>query len=383
MLGGVQKCMATALSLLVPIAFITKENDGNTVSEYGLPLQMLSAWFVCKFFCDNGKPKRLPRPYPLVWGLLAGWCLMSRLTDYVVVGPLLLVVFFILIAKCQWRSLAEGVALFFVGVALVVVPFAIYFGLNGLEYELWYGTLLYSFEYASNSYVFRLGSPYIMAAFVKDYLPMFIMLPVAVWLFSVRSYRAEGLAWLLSSGVSLFWFLFSRRSPMYAMVVLPYIPVSLLCIAKIKGTHVEALSKLSRHVVMALTLIIVLASSKDVLDNRQNLIGKAYEYPESIIAQLRSVIPAADRDKFIAYNTFSADVYAYSGMKPCYPYFVLQDFEAGLGRSLLPRIHESFSSLRAKWILDYGVGNETIRSILKKYYVPVSVINGARLWKRK
>lgn len=381
--GGYKNRVATALSLLVPIAFITKESDGNTVSEYGVPLQMLSVWFVCKFFCDNDKSKRLPRSYPFVWGLLAGWCLMSRLTDFVVVGPLLLVVFVVLVVGCHWRSLLGGIVWFLVGVAMVVAPFAIYFGVRGLEHELWYGTLFYSLEYASNSYVFRFGSPYAMASFVKDYLPMFIMLPVSVWLLSVRGHRTEGFAWLLSSGVSLVWFFFSRRSPMYAMVVLPYIPVSLLVIAKINMLSGVPLSKFSRNFVVLLAVIIVLASSKDVFDHRQNLIGKAPEYPQSVITKLRSAIPVCDRDKFIAYNAWSADVYAYSGMEPCYPYFVLQDFEAGLGHSLTPRIYDAFASLRAKWILDYGGDNEVIRPILKRYYYPVRVIGGAILWKRE
>ncbi len=381
-LGGVKNGVATLLSLLIPIAFITKESDGNTVSEYGLPLQMLSAWLVCKYLDVAGKPRRLPRSYSFVWGLLAGWCLMSRLTDFVVVGPLLLVVFIILVVKRQWRSIAEGIALFSLGAAVVVVPFAIYFGLNGLEHELWYGTLFYSLEYASNSYAFRLGSLYVLASFVKDYLPMFIMLPVSVWLIFVKNYRVEGFAWLLSSVVSLAWFFFSRRSPMYAMVVLPYIPVSLLCIAKMKREPDMRMSRLSRRVVMAMAIIIVLASSKDVFDQRRNLIGKAPEYPDTAIARLKSVIPVGDRDKFVAYNAWSADVYAYSGMKPCYPYFVLQDFEASLGHSLTPRIYNSFASLRAKWILDYGGNNEVIRPILDRHYHPFCTIDGVRLWKR-
>ncbi len=342
---------------------------------------MLSAWFVFKLLGDDGKVKRLPRSYPLVWGFLAGWCLMSRLTDFVVVGPLLLVVFIELVVGCQWRSLAEGIVSFLLGVAVVVVPFAIYFGVNGLEHELWYGTLFYSLEYASNSYVFRLGSPYVMASFIKDYLPMFIMLPISVWLLSARRHRVEGFAWLLSSGVSLVWFFFSRRSPMYAMVLLPYVPVSLLCIAKVSKNHSATMPRLLRRLVLGVAVVVVLASSKDVFDQRRQLIGNASEYPVSVIDGLRSAIPAGERDKFIAYNAFSADVYVYSGMKPCYPYFVLQDFESGLGHSLTPRVYDAFASLRAKWILDYGGEDKVIRTILKRCYHPFSVINGLTLWK--
>lgn len=379
--GGYKSSVATILCFLVPIAFITKENDGNTVSEYGLPLQMLSAWLVCKFLGDDGKPRRLPRHYPFVWGVLAGWSLMSRLTDFVVVGPLMLVVFIVLVVGRQLRSIAEGIVFFSLGVAVVVVPFAIYFGVNGLEHELWYGTLLYSLEYASNSYVFRFGSPHEMVSFVKNYLPMFIMLPVSVWLLTARKHRVEGLAWLLSSGVSLVWFFFSRRSPMYAMVVLPYIPVSLLCIAKMREEHTTA-ARLSHRLVMAMAAVITLASSDDVFDQRRNLIGKAPEYPACTIEWLKAVIPIADRDKFVAYNAWSADVYVYSGMQPCYPYFVLQDFEAGLGQSLRPRIYDSFASLRAKWILDYGGTDKVVQPILKRHYHPFVVIDGVRLWKR-
>ncbi len=306
---------------------------------------------------------------------------MSRLTDFVVVGPLMLVVFIVLVVGRQLRSIAEGIVFFSLGVAVVVVPFAIYFGVNGLEHELWYGTLLYSLEYASNSYVFRFGSPHEMVSFVKNYLPMFIMLPVSVWLLTARKHRVEGLAWLLSSGVSLVWFFFSRRSPMYAMVVLPYIPVSLLCIAKMREEHTTA-ARLSHRLVMAMAAVITLASSDDVFDQRRNLIGKAPEYPACTIERLKAVIPIADRDKFVAYNAWSADVYVYSGMQPCYPYFVLQDFEAGLGQSLRPRIYDSFASLRAKWILDYGGTDKVVQPILKRHYHPFVVIDGVRLWKR-
>lgn len=75
---------AGLLATLIPLCLFTMTDDGNTVSEYLLPLLMFSFLLVESYL--NSNKVIHPIGYSFIYGLTFGWCLMSRLTDFVTLG---------------------------------------------------------------------------------------------------------------------------------------------------------------------------------------------------------------------------------------------------------------------------------------------------------
>lgn len=359
---------------LIPLSLTSMINDGNTVSEYSLPLLFLSFILFEKFLQKNFITH--PWKYAFVYGLSFGWCLMSRLTDFIpMVGVIISLLIFIIIHK-QWRNLMCNVIAFVTGAFMIILPFVLYFGLKGQEYEFWYGTVLYSIGYTKNSFT-GIKSWLSLFVFLKDYLPLILMLVLAIAMVSYKPARFRGFFWLTSTLISLLWFLRSRLSPAYAIVTLPYIYVFVIELKSICSQSDK--TKLCKRVFIIAVLFLLLGFSKEVYNLRRNL----REYNPSFWSdkELIDIIPKNDLNSFVAYD-WSPQNYLYENIRPCYRYFILQDFEAGMNNSLRKRVIDCFSSLRAKWILVSNYDKSLIRPILDSNYTVIAEKNGKKLMKR-
>lgn len=79
-------------------------------------------------------------------------------------------------------------------------------------------------------------------------------------------------------------------------------------------------------------------------------------------------VGSSERDSFIAYNTNNG-IYLQMDIKPCYPYFTMQDWAISCNNSLGTLVTEAYSSCKAKWILVEDNGTELwIDDILKEHY---------------
>lgn len=269
-----------------------------------------------------------------------------------------------------------NVIAFVTGAFMIILPFVLYFGLKGQEYEFWYGTVLYSIGYAKNSFT-GIESWLSLFVFLKDYLPLILMLVLAIAMVSYKPARFRGFFWLASTLISLLWFLRSRLSPAYAIVTLPYIYVFVIELKSICSQSGK--TKLYKRVFIIAVLFLLLGFSKEVYNLRRNL----REYNPSFWSdkELIDIIPKNDLNSFVAYD-WSPQNYLYENIRPCYRYFILQDFEASMNSSLRKRVIDCFSSLRAKWILVSNYDKSLIRPILDSNYTVIAEKNGKKLMKR-
>lgn len=73
----------------------------------------------------------------------------------------------------------------------------------------------------------------------------------------------------------------------------------------------------------------------------------------------------------VLYNVWPS-LYLKHDLRPCYTYFVCQDWAIENGASLRKRVHECFASGRARWILVSELSEQcAICDILLRYYKPV------------
>lgn len=278
----------------------------------------------------------------------------------------------------QWKNLAANVLSFISGGILVVLPFVIYFGFKGHEFDFWYGTLLYNIGYVGNSFT-GINSCLDLLVFVKDYLPLILIIVLSLFITFKRGSQKRGLVWLLSSAISLFWFLRSRMSPAYAIVTLPYIYVFFvelkLCAFR------SGKSQMSYKLVMGSAIILLLLCvSKEIFDLKRDFKEENPSYWSD--RKLIELVPKCDRDTFVA-DDWSPQNYVYENIKPCYPFFTLQDFQTKMSPTLGNKVLYAFGTLKAKWILVSDYGHTMIKPILDKYYIKVSEAGGKILFKKK
>lgn len=352
------------LVLLLLMSLSVMVYEGNVISEYALPLLLLSYFLIYHWLCC---PKGTTHPwgYALVYGLTFGWCLMSRLTDFVGLGGAILAVFILLINRKQWYDIAKGILSFVIGTLFIVLPFQIYFSAHNLGYEFWYGTLLYNLGYAGNSQT-GFNSIAALVIFLKNYLPLVLMSLLAIVLVAKAKTRLHGFVWLLSTALSLLWFLRSRMSDVYAPVTLPYI-----CVFFIE-LHNLQLKLYTRRIIVSFVALFYFLGCANAFYRHVYVRFKEPNIAWMEEQKLIDKIPNADRNKFCAFGWMSPQLYLYADVCPCYPYFTLQEHECAMNEELSQRVVTSFSSLKAKWILVRGDNPYLISSILKQYYKPIA-----------
>lgn len=355
---------------LIPVSLAVMVNDGNGVTEYALPLTMLS--YILIYRSLTARNLYFPWKYALVYGLTFGWCLMSRITDFAGVGGALLGLMLLFITKKRWHDFAVNALAFVLGSLVVILPFVIYFGIHGSEYEMWYGTFIYNIQYANVASEGH-NSLFYIVVFVKNYLPLLLMFLLSILLVVRKNCRVRGLVWLFSSGISLLWFSMGLKDGHYAPVILPYICLFFLELRNIISIDIST----KRIFRMSFPVVLIMLSfgfAKEISDayNCYHGTNTMWENDKKLI----DIVPQKDRNAYCQYD-WAQQNYIYADIKPCYPYFSLQEHAVRYNRNLRYRILNAFSSRKAKWILVSDRQHALIKPILDKYYKVVAK-NGAK-----
>ena len=128
----------------------------NMTELYCLPFLAASFWLALKSLhsldCEE-KGISAPPAWAGVHGLAVSICVLTRATNALVVCCAVLVIAIALIRRKHWKELLFCVAGFFVGFAIPMVPFIIYFACNHVLYDFFFGMILFNFSYTSGGKV--------------------------------------------------------------------------------------------------------------------------------------------------------------------------------------------------------------------------------------
>lgn len=372
-----------SLGLTILTLFIMLlDYDGNSTEEYLLPLILISFYFIVNWndnYCAENIIDHKPG-YAYFYGITFSFCLLTRLTNAVGLCAAVLVIVIALTVKRKWKNLLKNALMFILGVSTLLIPFIVYFLYNGILYEALYGTLLYNFDYMSNSTMLYSLSSFIAVAKIiigYSYGIMLLLLgafEIIIW----KKRRIAGCIWLVVGMITTIWLFRSNGYLHYGLIAIPYIPVILIEIKQILSD--KTASKLKTSVIKAITIIYLvicmiggLFRVKDILGEWYNtlFIGESETYKQVEI-DLLSEVPTDELDSFIAYNT-NPGIYLQLDIKPHYRFFTMQDWAASRSESLKEMLLETFSTGDAKWILVEGNPEDTlINDILDDRYVCVS-----------
>jgi hypothetical protein len=127
-------------------------NGGNFTEEYTIPLQILALGWMCVFY------KRPRIRLALGIGGSAGLAFLLRPNN---IGFFVVIMLLVLIEAYrvdQWRFVIRCAGWLVLGAVVVMLPFAIYFGVNGALGDLFEAMFVYNFAYSDASFMDRFDS---------------------------------------------------------------------------------------------------------------------------------------------------------------------------------------------------------------------------------
>jgi hypothetical protein len=312
---------------------------------------------------ESGSPVPHPLRYGFIYGIVLGLSLMTRLTNAVGICMASLVIAIYLLKKGEWRNILGSFIAFAGGFLLVTLPFVIYFYKNDALYDMWYGTFLYNAEYAGNS-GFNVTSFKGLANIILRFENCYFLLIVSVLMFLMNSPRKfAGILWLSMSALCMVWFLMSNGYGHYVTICLPFPCIALIELHRLYAAKKDALTRWTYRSGTIGYSAIVFAGAIYVLWLFNHMYRDNTEL-ESFRTMMKDV-PSDYKQSFAAYNC-NADWYLYEDIHPYYPFFVFQDFQTGMGKSLLPKVRQKFSG-DAEWLLVKGEKTK-IDDIIKARY---------------
>ena len=372
---------ALLLGLVVLAGLLLGYDFGNLTEEYLLPLLFMAYYLMYKWTLRASEGVYAhPAKYALVYGMVLGFSLMTRVTNAVGVCVGVLFVMMFLVKGRLWRNILSNAVLFTVGFLVVVVPFVIYFHSQGALSEMWYGTFVYNIGYADNSASFFTSASVLYSSL--RYVLCLLLVAVGVMVLFSKNFL-QGVFWItvsFSTFVYLCVYLSATGNAYhYGMIALPY-----LCAALVLVKCCLASKPVISKAYMCAAMAVVFAFFVRRLDYLVSFDFNAKSRP--CINMLR-FIPENERDKCVVYNCFyNIGAYVWAGIRPAVRYFAFQDWAVERNNTLRPALLAEYSRLKAKWILFEGDAYDTeIGGIVRRHYrlVKEDKTNGYSLFRLK
>ena len=371
---------STALGSLVGslavLWILLTDYAGDGTEEFVLPLLCGSFYLMyCWTTKISGGENAVHSPWAaFLYGLTFAFCFLTRLTNALGICAGTLVIAVVLLVHKEFKNLIWNAAAFLAGAAVLIAPFAVYFQSKGILYDAFYGTFLYNLDYLGKSNTdfsgMQFGELWWLLAGYSGAVALTFSGLMEI-LFS-RAKRTAGVLWTVVGLITAAWLFHSYGFLHYGAIALPYFAVAFEELWNLKPTR-RQLNWLMKAAACGFLLFAILGSVKTFRGLREDYSGwmaktaVEMQTDEKILED----IPEAEKDSFIAYNTES-DLYLQTGIKPCYPYFTMQDWAASQSTLLTEMLVDRYANGTATWILVRGTPETTlIHDTLKNRYHPV------------
>lgn len=380
---------------------------GNTVEEFGLPFQAACLLGLYKW-SEQDSPGHDPRR-ALIYGVSIAFFILNRATDALCIGAGCLIILMTLLRAKAWKNMLSNLICGVLGVAAPILPFVLYFARFDALDALWYGTIGYNIEYASDGFTFWLAQTdvkMLIELFIYC-APIWACLGVGV-LTALLGRRRKAVLWL-TLGICALCFLF--RSKFYDHYVINYVPFAIIAACELgfcrlrqarprfrSRTQCEAAPRspheasgnsrppTSRRLigcVAALCAALLLPAALLNLRMNQNMLSRAAwnhvstQQPYDLLMQR---IPEEDYDSAVLYNCW-ASIYLKYDICPAHTYFALQDWQGAHSEKLMHLIENEFASEQALRVMTHGGTSSGVQRIPDEAYEVVMECDNYRLYR--
>ena len=372
-----------AVSLLAALAlpFILAANwqEGNTTEEYILPLLFASYMGMFRWCCgvEHGEYEHAPR-FAFIYGMGFAFALLTRVTN--ALGICLGVAFIVvtLIVRGRWKNLGQNALSFILGAAVLIVPFCVYFAAHGALYDMWYGTLLFNFDYSSNSGTAAPDGIVALLVLLRRYLTGWCLIAASAWgLITRRKGRIVSSFWLLISAVNTLFMYTLNDYAHYGIVLLPFF---YLAVCELRAPALrEKRRKLSAVLAVCMGAAVLASSALKVYKAHTEILPmQAYEIYGDDYHELTDMIPEDGRESFVAFDC-PRRLYLDTGLRPAFRFFTLQQWMSVNSPAFAETIHREFDESGVEWVLTfnlYSVPLVTTDIIEAKYVCVAQSENG-------
>lgn len=374
--------------LLFSAAYIIISSGGNQVGDYTLALSVFTVFCTYRWSValQQGGVVSHPVRYAFFYGLFFAACLLSRLTNAMVLSTSIMVIVLVLVWHRRWQNLLANAVAFILGFACCFLPFAFYFYAHGAFGEMWYAMFSYNLEYALHSHPVafqQIGVPvvYMMFYFIS-------LLAIPIWALAEIVAKRKGKVilwvWLAITLPVLVWLSKSYANANYVISYLPvlFVPVLQLMdrVCEIGVDREKTKALLIRRWALASIVLIVIGGFANYVRVFRSYGQEGLPLQEAQ-RQMAALIP--DNATMVAYNCMPS-VYIYNQKLPACRFFVCQDWAIENGASLREKVRNDYEETMAEWVMVSDINHCAVRDILMRRYrvVKVDKVNDLMLMKR-
>ena len=332
---------------------------GNLTEEYILFPLSLSFYYILRWLNDYEARHQLRHCpwHAILYGIVLGLCLMSRLTNALSLCAAILVIVCMLLWHREYRNLLLNALSFLGGFILVTSPFVAYFAAHDALTDMWNGTFVFPWEYTGHSHMdlMDIGIHYFLLSYFNSFL---LIAVVVIMLLKSRTITPRIALYLLSAFIPLLWFCLGNGYGHYGMIVFPLFALALIELRRMKFTYLTY--------AVALLLLIGAAS-------KMRYMYVMYHWENKEVIDCQAFLhqnPTIDYSSFVAYQC-DPSLYLAEDIRPAVPVFALQE----MGKDRIPQwtsfVTNLFLTHQPQWILvkrNSTTSPLMIQSILDTHY---------------
>lgn len=236
------KIYAFIVALVFPVLMLSHTSEGGSAEEFVAVFQVISLYLFVRYFKAENASAHKP-VYMLIHGLMCIMVLLIKINLVVFWFFPLLAIFINLILKKEYRNVIHNVLAFFLGVAIVALPFLIYFCANKALSEFWDIYINLNRSYAKIGNLWEV----IEGLFVRFYLRLrfetfeFLIILLGAIYFPIEYIKNRlGMISIILSFIALYVAIFVTPGYVYYYSVPYYIYALLGCIVLCKFLNISS-----------------------------------------------------------------------------------------------------------------------------------------------
>ena len=192
---------------------------GNNQAEWCLPFLAASMYYIYSFAISEKNEHSIKGGF--VYGITVGISIMSRFTNCIFVALCSLFILVWLINKKSWKNIWQNILAGALGILVVVLPFTLYFVINGAFYDMFYATFLYNLKYVQDGYFVEGISFYLVRVII--YSPFMLLNLYLLVKHAIHKEFKKILIWLIPLNLSFLYIEFLTYAFLhYFLIFLPF-----------------------------------------------------------------------------------------------------------------------------------------------------------------
>ena len=353
--------------------FLYYISAGNYVEEYCLPFLVWSYVYLIRYFINSKDNHQHNPKYAILYGFSFAVCAFTKLSNAIPLCITIAVIVIVLILNKKWKNLLINTVAFIFGMFICALPFLIWFGANGALGDMFYATFVFNFKYVN--YYHPTINNTVLIKQVLRYLSIFGIGFIVLWLNKRKILLNIAVSLQLLTGIIFFFG--GAKFLHYLIIWIPSVIIA-LCIGWTSNTH----TKICKTVI-AITMCYILAMMLFSFSDCHNIYASdRTQRFEKEIDRVINKIPKKDKKSVVALNS-SAHIYLYGNIKPCFKYFVLQDFHSKVDNKIQEYLDTNLEKQKARYIIIEKAYNKKLKESFINNYDYVMETKSLKLYRAK